>query len=55
MKRNRIILLEDDDRRVVYTKDYLEDCDFEADIFILSTDILASMKFNKYDVGHKLT
>jgi len=50
LKKNRIILLEDDDAAVVYTKDFLEDCGFAVDAFTLSTDALASMKFNKYDV-----
>ena len=50
MKKNRIILLEDDDDAVIYTKDFLEDCGFAVDAFTLSTDALASMKFNRYDV-----
>jgi len=50
LKKNRIILLEDDDDAVIYTKDFLEDCGFAVDAFTLSTDALASMKFNKYDV-----
>ena len=50
MEKSRIILLEDDDKAAVYTKDFLEDCGFEVDTFTLSTDALASMKFNKYDV-----
>ncbi len=50
MKKSRIIILEDDDKAAVYTKDFLDDCGFEVDTFTLSTDALASMKFNKYDV-----
>ena len=50
MEKSRIILLEDDDKAAVYTKDFLEDCGFEVDTFTLSTDALANMKFNKYDV-----
>jgi len=50
LKKNRIILLEDDDDAVIYTKDFLEDCGFAVDAFTLSTDALASMKFNRYDV-----
>ena len=50
MKKNRIVLLEDDDGTAEYTKDFLEDCGFEVNVFTLSTDALANMKFNKYDI-----
>lgn len=50
MKTNHIILIEDDDEAAFYTKEFLEDCGFEVDVFALSTDAIANMKFKKYDI-----
>ncbi len=50
MRKYRIIIVEDDSEAGFYTKDFLEDCGFEVELFALSTDALASMKIKKYDM-----
>ncbi len=50
MRKYQIILVEDDSEAGLYTKDFLEDCGFEVELFTLSTDAMAHMKIKKYDI-----
>ena len=50
MKKYTIALVEDDDEAGFYTKEFLQDCGFEVDIFILATDAISHIKFKHYDM-----
>ncbi len=50
MKKYYVIIVEDDVEAGYYTKEFLKDCGFEVDLFELSTDAIASMKFKAYDI-----
>ena len=50
MRKYRIILVEDDEEAGFYTQEFLEDFDFDVDVFTLATDAIANIKYKKYDI-----
>ncbi len=50
MVDNKILIIEDDISTVLFMKEFLEDCNFNIDIFSTVTDAISNIKFNKYDI-----
>jgi len=50
MRKNTILLVEDDIESAHYLKMYLEDSSFKVDTFDTVTNAISNIKFNKYDL-----
>ena len=50
MIENKILIVEDDEETALWTKEYLQDCNFNITIFSTITDAIYSIQFNKYDL-----
>ncbi|QOG12732.1 response regulator transcription factor [Arcobacter sp. FWKO B] len=48
--KNKILVLEDDVDTALLLKDYLQECDFDVDIFDTVTSALSNIKYSKYSI-----
>ncbi len=48
--KHSIILVEDDEKSALWTKRFLEDCDFSVECFTLASDAISTLKVKKFDL-----
>lgn len=50
MIKNRIVIIEDDAEAALWTREFLEESDFEVTLFATVTDAVSHIQFNRYDL-----
>ncbi len=50
MKKLKVMVVEDDHEMVLWIKDFLEDLNFEVDVFDTATSAISNLIINKYDM-----
>lgn len=50
MIKNKILIVEDDPEAARYLKEYLQECEFEIEVFETVTDGISHIKFNHYSL-----